>query len=111
MGAERKYILGLDQSTIQFMVYELEAGIIPTWMGFEECSATALYGQIRKDRDFIYNMSIAYGDHGVHVLWDDLEGSSCHFLLTSQEWNQFLYFATLKRVESGGSVNWLKEGF
>ena len=111
MGAGRKYILSLDQSTIQFTLYEMEPGVLPTWLGFEECSAASLYGQLRRDREFIWNMNFCHGDRGVHILWDDMEAGCYHFLLTTQEWNQFLYFATLRRVEELASVNWLKEGF
>ena len=111
MPCGRKYILGIDGNAIQFEIWEQEGGSIPTWLPFEESTATALYGQLRQDKEFIYNMNFAHGDRGVHIIWDDLENFSVHLRLTPREWSQFLYFVTLKCEEDLVIHNWKHEGF
>ena len=110
MTCGRKYILGIDANAVQFEIWEQEGGLIPTWLPFEESTAMALYGQLKRDKEYICNMNFAYGDRGIHILWDDLENYSVHLLLSQREWHQFLYFATFKSEELV-IVDWQHEGF
>lgn len=109
MSDGRKYILELDARTIRFEISEFDPRSLPTWFGYEECSAAELYGKLRRDREFIYGINFSVGDRGTHVIWNDLESGCHHYLISRPEWAQFLYLARLSKEEI--TFNWKEEGF
>lgn len=106
----RKYTLGIDENTILFEVSKENS--VENWISpFQDITAIGLYGELKVNREFIYNLCFAFSVCGTHFIWDDIESLGKHFFLSRQEWNDFLYLTCLKCDEESVGVDWKREGF